>query len=142
MLLSVHDRLMLLSLLPREGNFTNLKLLRKAREALSFNETENKALNVREEGEGAERRMIWNNFVIVEKDTGRPFVPPFSLGDQSMIAANEGNYETRPAVEDKDIGLGEVVTQLIVKALKDLDEKNKMTADHLNIYEKFMTKGD
>ena len=107
MILSVHDRLMILSLLPKEGNFTNLKLIRKAREALSFDEAEHLALNVREVEEGAERRMIWDN-----------------------------------AVPDKDISLGEVVTQIIVKELKTLDEKGKLTADHMNIYEKFIEKLD
>lgn len=49
--LDVLERLMLLSVLPREGSFTNLKLLRKVKEELSFSEAENKALQFVQEGE-------------------------------------------------------------------------------------------
>lgn len=56
MQLSVKERILLLNLLPKEGNFTNLKLLRVAREALSFTELETKALNFRQEGD----QMFWD----------------------------------------------------------------------------------
>ncbi|MDD5510903.1 MAG: hypothetical protein PHI12_08835 [Dehalococcoidales bacterium] len=51
MQLGVFDRLILLNILPKEGDFTTLKIIRKLREDLSFTEDEHKALNfVQEEG--------------------------------------------------------------------------------------------
>ncbi len=42
--LGVFDRLILLNILPREGDFTTLKIIRKLREDLSFTEEEHKQL--------------------------------------------------------------------------------------------------
>jgi hypothetical protein len=43
--LSVMDRMTLLSVLPKEGDFTTLKIIRKLRETLSFTEEEHKKYN-------------------------------------------------------------------------------------------------
>jgi len=51
MVLGVFDRLILLNILPKEGDFLTLKIVRKLREDLSFTEEEHKALQfVQEEG--------------------------------------------------------------------------------------------
>lgn len=42
--LGVFDRLILLNILPKEGDFTTLKIVRTMREDLSFSEDEHKAL--------------------------------------------------------------------------------------------------
>lgn len=68
MKLNVQDRLILLTVLPKEGNFTNLKLLRVAKEELSFTEAENVALNFREVGEGSSRKLIWNTDKVPDKE--------------------------------------------------------------------------
>jgi hypothetical protein len=44
MVLGTFDRLILLNILPKEGDFTTLKIVRKLREDLSFTEAEHKAL--------------------------------------------------------------------------------------------------
>jgi len=44
MKLGVFDRLILLNILPKEGDFTTLKIIRTMREDLSFSEEEHKAL--------------------------------------------------------------------------------------------------
>jgi hypothetical protein len=43
--LNVIERLILLNILPKEGNFTTLKIVRKLREGLSFTEEEHRVLN-------------------------------------------------------------------------------------------------
>uniref|UniRef100_A0A6M3K7T5 Uncharacterized protein n=1 Tax=viral metagenome TaxID=1070528 RepID=A0A6M3K7T5_9ZZZZ len=53
---SVIERLGLLSVLPKEGTFLTLKLVRQLREALSFDEQELESLGFRQEGE----RVFWN----------------------------------------------------------------------------------
>jgi hypothetical protein len=46
MLLNTFERLILLNILPREGDFTTLKIVRKMREDLSFSEQEHKDLSI------------------------------------------------------------------------------------------------
>jgi len=97
---TVVERIITLNLLPQEGSFSNLKLLREAKESLSFTDKENKALNfIQKEGS-----VKWND----------------------------------NAVGSKEIKIGEVATQLIVKALKDLDGKEKLTVELMPVYEKFI----
>jgi len=48
--LSVFDRLILLNILPKEGDFTTLKIIRKLREDLSFSEDEHKCLEFKQDG--------------------------------------------------------------------------------------------
>jgi hypothetical protein len=57
--LNVQERLILLNLLPKEGSYANLKLLRVIRENLSFNDAENKALQFKQEGTGADTMLYW-----------------------------------------------------------------------------------
>jgi len=61
---SVIERLILLNLLPREGSFTNLKLIRVAREKLSFTEEENKLLNFTQTGD----QLKWADNIVAEKE--------------------------------------------------------------------------
>jgi len=66
--LNVLERLLVLNLLPKEGTFTNLKLLRVARENLSFTEEENKVLKFKQEND----QIVWVNDAVDAKeiDTG------------------------------------------------------------------------
>lgn len=98
--LTILERLILSNLLPAQGNFVNLKLLRVVRENLSFTEEENKLLNFRQEGD----QMKWNDGVVA----------------------------------DKEIEIGEVVTQIIVKELKKLNDEEGLQNEQLSVYEKFV----
>ena len=61
--LTVLERLVVQALLPKEGNYTTLKLLRVCREALSFDDLENKRLDFKQEGEGETAQVRWNEKV-------------------------------------------------------------------------------
>lgn len=63
MKLTVMERLLTQSLIPREANYANLKLIREAREELSFSDAENKQLNFRVDKD----RTEWNP-VDIQKD--------------------------------------------------------------------------
>jgi len=98
--LDVLERISVIGLLPEKGSFTNLKLVRVARESLSFTEEESKLLAF-EENDGMTR---WQDGVVSEKD----------------------------------IKLGEIVTEIVKKKLKELDQKEELTPEHVSLYEKFM----
>ena len=103
--LSVAERYTLLSLLPQEGTFTTLKVVRKLREALSFSEQE------------------ISDFKIKETQTPNGVVAQW---DASAASA--------------EISIGEVATDLIVNALKKLNESGKLTDREFSLYEKFVEK--
>ncbi len=54
MLLSVFERVLLLNILPREGDFKTLKVLRKLKDDLGFSEDELKALQFKQDGSKVE----------------------------------------------------------------------------------------
>uniref|UniRef100_A0A6M3KQS2 Uncharacterized protein n=1 Tax=viral metagenome TaxID=1070528 RepID=A0A6M3KQS2_9ZZZZ len=56
--LKVYERLVLLAILPKEGNFITLKVVRQLREALSFTEEEIKVLNFVQDVE--KEKVTWN----------------------------------------------------------------------------------
>jgi len=64
MKLGVFERLILLNILPKEGNFTTLKIIRKLREDLSFSEEEHKTLEFKQE----ETNVQWKQEADVEKE--------------------------------------------------------------------------
>ena len=54
--LTVPERLTLLNILPKEGDFTTIKLMRKLRESLSFDEDELKIIQFVQDGD----QVTWN----------------------------------------------------------------------------------
>lgn len=54
--LTVLERLVVLEVLPREGDYTTLKILRELREALSFSEAEHALLQFTSRPDG---RLVW-----------------------------------------------------------------------------------
>ena len=70
--LSVFERLILLNILPREGDFTTLKIVRKLREDLSFSEEEHKVLQIRTE----DGMVHWKKEGDVSKD--------ITIGEKAM----------------------------------------------------------
>ncbi len=109
MKLTILDRIILSNILPKEGTFANLRLLRKVRELLSFDEDENRVLKFRQEGP----QMFWE---------------PDRMEDGKLIQI----------VPDRDFPIGEVVTQLIVTKLNELNSQAKLTEQHFSLYEKFV----
>jgi len=62
--MTVHQRLLLLGILPEEGNLTTIRIVRELREALSFSESEHEALKFRVE----DGRVFWEDDVVGDKD--------------------------------------------------------------------------
>jgi hypothetical protein len=108
MKLNVLERLLCNALLPAESNFATLKLIRKAREALSFTEEENKTLQFESfKDDDGQEKTRWNQ--------------------QAMIDIGEA-----------DIKLGVTPVKEIAKALKALEDKDELKDEHISLYEKFI----
>ena len=91
------ERLVLLSVLPKEGNFTTIKVVRELREGLSFNEEEHKVYAFKQEGDF----VIWNK----EKDTPKEVKIGEKANDIIKEALKKLNEEKK--LRDEHIGLYE-----------------------------------
>lgn len=100
MKLNVPERLTLLQVLPQEGNFLTLKIVRDLSEGVGLNE------------------KAFNEFEITEAD--------------GQVTWNQ------KGAEEREIEIGEKATDIIVEALKKLNEANKLGQRHLTLYEKFV----
>ena len=108
MKLSVIERVMLANILPKEGTFANLRLLRVVKEEISFSEEENKALDFEQDGD----QLKWK----------------FKIEEGKLV----------DLIPEKEVAIGEVVTKLISKELNSLNSKAKLTEQHFSLYEKFI----
>ena len=105
MKLNVGDRITLLGVLPQEGNFITLKIIRDLQGKLSFQEAELKKYEIKQEQDGDKVRTTWNE---------------------------------KGITEENEIEIGEKATDIIVKALKKIDELEKLTPPQMSVYEKFI----
>jgi hypothetical protein len=100
MLLNVIERITLLGILPEQGNFITLKIVRELREALAFDEEEIYRLELNQ----ADGKITWNP----AKDTC------------------------------KEVSVGDKAFEIIAKGLEKLNDDQKLTQQHYNLYEHFV----
>lgn len=108
MILNILDRVVLSNILPKEGTFQNLRLLRVVKEEISFNEEENKLLKFRQEG----TQLLWESKLVDGKQVD--------------------------VFPERDFRIGDVVTKLIRDELEKLNSEAKLTEQHFSVYEKFV----
>ena len=97
MKLNVLERIMLMQILPNEGNYITFKMLTELKLALTFSEAEYKDYGITEEN----KQITW-------KKDGQ-----------------------------KEVEIGEKMTEVIKTALKKIDEDNKVNAQLFSLFEKF-----
>lgn len=121
--LTVYDRMTLLSILPKQGDFTTLRLVRKLQEALSFDEEEHKVLQFQR--------------VYTCQSCGKQGL------ERTCECGGSGAFKGRmvwlkEADVPKEIPIGEKATDIIADALKSLSQQKKLTEQHLSLYERFV----
>ena len=95
--LGVFDRLILLNILPKEGDFLTLKIVRQMREDLSFTEAEHKALQfVQEEG-----NVRW------KKEADKPKTIGFGVKATEIIVDVLKDLDKSKKLKDEHFGLYE-----------------------------------
>jgi len=87
--LSVVERLILMNLLPNEGTYVNLKLVRVAREELSFSDEEVKLLQFVQDGE----QVKWNMEANILKDVTLGEVVTIMVVDSLKKLDGEGKLK-------------------------------------------------
>ena len=76
--LTVKERIVLLNIVPKEGDFKTLKQIRKFREELGFSDDENLILNFQP---GAEGTITWTE---PDAENGNQYKKEFKIGDTIM----------------------------------------------------------
>ncbi len=97
--LGVGDRIVLLSILPSEGDLSTVRIVHEMKQALSFSEEEHESLQLKVEGD----KVTWGG------------------GDGV-----------------KEISIGPRAHTLIAETLERLDKEEKITEDHLGLWERFV----
>lgn len=130
MKLNVLERLILLNTDLNPRNITTVKLIRKLNESLSFNEEEHKILNFR------------NRYRCPKCDNAVSSPVPVKCGDcdvymedaSSVVWSPEGDSE----VGEKEIHMGEMVTSVIVAALRKLNDEKDLVGSYESLWDKFI----
>ena len=128
MQLNVLERLALLEVVPKEGDFVTLKLVRKLRESLSFSETEVKQI---------EFNQNWK-CPKCQKEMSSPDVPKCEC-ESYMVATGSMTWDAQKGEKVlKEIHMGEKMLSMCVTALKKLDSEKKLTDNYFSLYDKLV----
>jgi len=128
--LQVAERINLLSILPREGNFIDLKIIRELRENLSFKDEEHGKLQFRYPWKCPKCGFIHQ---VVTSQVSFVKCPECGSGMQNtgQITWN-GERAEEVEIEFSNRGFA-----IISEALEKLNNEKKLTEAHFNLYEKF-----
>ena len=129
MRLEVFERLVLMNILPQEGDFITLKLVRKLREALAFNEKEIAEINFRNH---------WNCPKCSKVEISRE-MPKCPDCDIYMVLGGQVTWDDDKAKKVlKDVFMGNKMLSLCESTLKKLSDEQKLTDQHMSLYSKFV----
>ena len=132
MKLTIPERLVLITILPPEGDYLTLKLVRKLKESLSFSEEEHKQLNFR------------NRFDCPE--CGAQTYASFPTKCENKDCKRFDQYMKQSSFltwnEDaniiKDVHMGNKAKELIKSTLQKMSDEKKLNETYLDAYEKFV----
>lgn len=133
MKLTVFERIQLQNLLPDQGDFVTLKLIRKLREALSFSEKEIADIDFK-------NRWQCQACNTSELTTQTPKCP--SCGAYMQPAGSVHWDEGKALKVLKDVHMGRTMRDLCRATLKKLSDEEKLTEQAMSLYEKFVEAED
>jgi hypothetical protein len=126
MKLNVFERTQVLSILPNEGDFIFLKVLRDTQDKVGFTEKEIAEFNIKSVKVEKGIRNTWGPSEEKDKKGKRLFT-------------DEQNEKFAKAViEEREIEFGEKAFEIVKTALTELDKTKKLTPAQFTIYEKFV----
>jgi len=126
--LTVIERIVLQNILPQEGDFITLKLIRKLREALSFSEKEIAEIDF---------KNYWQCSKCQKEELSAEAVKCGDC-DVYMQPAGKVNWNDEKAKKVvKDVFMGDKMLALCSSTLKKLSDEQKLTEQHMSLFEKF-----
>jgi len=137
--LTTVERLKLLEVLPTQENILTLKIVRKLRETLSFNEEELKQIGTKYEFVCPFHSEVDGKSVSCDNKGFWPIAPKCAEHDILMVPTGQMNMDFTPEIQAriKEIHMGAEATKMVCDALKRADEAKQLTDAHISLYEKF-----
>ena len=129
MKLEVPERLMLMSLLPQEGEYITLKLTRKLREALSFSEKEIAAIDFLNHWKCPKCSTVELSAQVVKCPKCLIYMKP---------AGQVTWDEVKASSIVQDVHMGKSMQELCKITLVKLSDEKKLTEQFMSLYEKFV----
>lgn len=137
--LKVAERLMLLNLLPKEGDIVTLRVIRDAQQAIGLTEEELEALEIHSPEQGIcqnpDCKFRWD-LPEGAKETGA--CP--RCGSKDVAQGRDAGRLIWKGEADvpKEIPIGKKALQVIVDALKEASDNKALNLQQLALYEKFV----
>lgn len=128
MKLTVFERLMLQNILPAQGDFITLKLVRKLKEALAFSEKEVAEIDFRNHWKCPKCQKV-------ELAAEMAKCPDCDI--YMMPAGSVTWNEEKAKKVVKDVHMGSKMLALCESTLKKLSGEGQLTEQHISLYEKF-----
>ena len=140
--LTLSDRFAILGILPAEGNFATLKIVRKLREQMSLTEAEIKKYGVAQIYE-VHANPIRNAKTDAEAVTIATEIYGADNAQRISIGIRNGTIESNQITWEKgeevmEMEFGEFAENMIKEQLIEMNEANKLEDRHFAIYEKFV----
>ena len=129
MKLTVYERIVLQNILPQEGDFITLKLVRKLKEALAFNEKEIAEIDFRNHYKCPQCPKV-------ELAKEMPKCPDCDIYMQPSGNVTWDDDKAKKVV--KDVFMGAKMQALCESTLKKLSDEKKLTDQHMSLYQKFV----
>lgn len=122
---SIQERVALLGLLPKQGNYLNLKILRKLKESLSFNESELESIDFQQ--------------TFVCPTCAKEIISPSPVTCEECKVTMQPSgavFWTQSKDPMKDVHLGKQALKLCREALEKLNEEENLEENLMGLYEK------
>ena len=128
--LTVFERLIAGNILPKEGDFPTLKIIRKLKENLSWDEDELESLDFHEEYKCGN----------CEKLVKKPILEPAGLCKKcgSGLVKTGQIFWNQDADKPTEIEIGKKATAVLARILEDLSDKEQLKEEHYSLYVKFV----
>lgn len=140
--LTLSDRFAILGILPAEGNFATLKIVRKLREQMSLTEDEIKKYGV-VQVYGVHAGVIRGAETDAEAVTIATKIYGANNAERIAMGIRNGTIESNQITWEKgeevtEMEFGEFAENMIKEQLKKMNETNKLEDKHFGIYEEFV----
>jgi len=134
MQLTVFERLLLQSILPQEGDFITLKLVRKLRESLAFSEKEIADIDFKNHWKCPKCGKVELSAQVIKCQDCGIYMRP----------AGQVTWDEEKAISViKDVHMGKSMENLCETTLQKLSDEKKLTEQHMSLFEKFIkTEGE
>ena len=132
MKLTIPERLVLITILPAEGDYTTLKLVRKLKESLSFSEEEHKQLNFRNRFDCPEcKTQIYASSPAKCENKDCKMFNLYMVQSKFLTWSESANIV-------KDVHMGNKAKELLKSTLQKMSDEKKLSETYLDAYEKFV----